>query len=211
MKTLFFHESFQIFLIILMIGCTLVMFFPEKGIGIIIAVGVVILFMCYFYRIPERHMHRTCDLLAVSDGQVVEIVYNPHKHTYRVAVFLNIMDQHQQYYPADGKVIRVIYKKGSFHPAYLMEKSKYNERMDTVLRLSQGSILTITQIAGQVAKRVVNYAQIGESVSQGGWLGMIKLSSRVDVEFSSDHYKPAVSVGHKIFAKQTILAYRKGK
>ena len=210
MKTLFFQESFVMFLCIMILGICLTCLFPSIYGKIWQSVVVILLFLIYFYREEDRHMNRSKDeLLAVSDGKVMAIHHDKTKRTIRIVVFLNIFDQHQQYYPCDGKVICKKYTKGHFHPAYLLEKSQYNERMKTVIRTCKdGSLITITQIAGQIARRIVNVSKVGERIQQGSWMGMIKLSSRVDVEFSEQSYTPNVSIGEKIYAKKTILAIR---
>jgi len=209
MKTLFFKESFGMFLFIMIIGICLAFLFPRISRQIWLAVMVIILFLMFFYREEERKTNkRKDDLLAVSDGKVMDIAHDKTKGTIKIVVFLNIFDQHQQYYPCDGKVIYKKYKKGYFKPAYMLEKSQYNERMETIICPSNGFIITITQIAGQIARRIVNVSSVGEQVKQGAWMGMIKLSSRVDIEFPEKFYKPNVSIGDKLYAKKTILAIR---
>lgn len=204
--TLFFHENLEIFIILVAIA----VMFPCLRMMIFI----LILFLMYFYRVPERtisHDAQKTDLLAVSDGTIESIEYNPDNKTCRIIVFLGLMDQHQQYYPIDATVEQVVYRNGEFYPALFLEKSRYNERMDTILRPKSKplSIIKITQIAGQIARRIVNHAFVGQSVCRGEWMGMIKLSSRVDVEFSINDYRPNVVIGEKIFAKETILAVSK--
>lgn len=209
MKTLFFQESFLLFLFIMIMGVCLSCLFPRISRKIWLVVIITILFLMYFYREEERKTNkRNDDLLAVSDGKVVDIIHDKSKDTFKIIVFLNIFDQHQQYYPCDGKVVYRRYKKGDFQPAYLLEKSQYNERMETTITPFNDSIITITQIAGQIARRIVNVSSIGEHVKQGAWMGMIKLSSRVDIEFSAKFYKPNISIGDKLYAKKTILAIR---
>jgi len=210
MKTLFFQESFAMFLTIIIIGIGLTFLFPKLGRRIWMVVVIIVIALIYFYREEERKTNkRKDDLLAVSDGKVLDIIHDKTKGTIKIVVFLNIFDQHQQYYPCDGKVICKHYKKGHFKPAYLLEKSQYNERMETIMLSSNNSLITITQIAGQIARRIVNVSSVGEHVKQGEWLGMIKLSSRVDIEFSTKSYKPNVSIGDKLYAKKTILAIKK--
>lgn len=209
LPTLFFRESFSIFLILLAIA---ILF---RSVCVSTLILILILFLMYFYRVPNRDIcpqTNTGDLLAVSDGVVKEIEYNHSRRTCKVIVFLGLFDQHQQYYPTDAKISRVVYKQGTFQPAFLLEKSQHNERMETILLTTtsnHSSTIRITQIAGQIAQRIVNHSCVGKHVKQGEWMGMIKLSSRVDVEFSLDDYEPNVVIGQKIFAKQTILAYQK--
>lgn len=210
MKTLFFQESFLLFVSLIVSGVGVTFIFPQHFKIVLLTIGTIIIFLMYFYRLPKRKCRPTRHLLAVSDGVVKDIVYDPQTKTFKIIVFLNIFDQHQQYLPINGQVISIKYKKGHFHPAFLLEKSQYNERMETIIKeTNDQSYIKITQIAGQIARRIVNRLSIGQRVSQGQWLGMIKLSSRVDVEFSSCYYEPNISIGQRIYAKKTILAYRK--
>lgn len=172
---------------------------------------LLILLLIWFYRIPRaarRFKPNKNALLAPCDGVVKALEYDPASGRYKVIVFLNIFDQHHQYYPASGIVIDSKYTAGTFHPAYLLQKSQYNERHLTTIRTEHGEPVTITQIAGQVARRIVNNAVPGMPIKQGERIGMIKLSSRVDIEFSKAHFIPAVSVGTRVYALDTILALR---
>lgn len=204
MQTLFFKESFFMFAAISIAAILITIYF--RNIWSIIIYVVIIMFLLYFYRIPNRSFVQKPDnLLAASDGTVKEIIFNKSTNTYRIVVFLHIFNQHLQFYPINGTVKDIKYHKGEFYPAYLLEKSKYNERMETILDTKYGDI-TITQIAGQIARRIVNKSRIGQTVKQGDYMGMIKLSSRVDIEFSAKYFKPNVKVGDKIYAQETIIS-----
>ena len=147
-------------------------------------------------------------ILAPCDGVVKSIHYDDTSGCYKIYVFLNILDQHHQYYPISGVIEESVHTPGSFHPAYILEKSKYNERHCTVIRSKLGDTITITQIAGQLARRIVNNSVPGTIIIQGERMGMIKLSSRVDIEFSKKYYKPDVEIGDRIYALNTPIAQR---
>lgn len=206
MNTLFFKESFFLFTVITIIALLIVLLFSKKWAIIFIVYLVIIAFLVYFYRVPNRSVVYNPDvLLAASDGTVKQIIYDKDTKTYRIVVFLHIFNQHLQFYPINGSIKALNYHVGEFHPAYLLEKSKYNERMETILNTKYGDI-KITQIAGQIARRIVNKSEVGKKIKQGDYMGMIKLSSRVDIEFSANYFKPSVNIGDKIHAQQTILA-----
>jgi phosphatidylserine decarboxylase len=157
--------------------------------------------------------YRTRDDVIVSDdgviispcgGKIKKVIFDGDRVIIRV--FLNIHDQHAQFYPVSGRVTDVEYKHGEFYPAYFLEKTKYNEKTMTTIETSEGERVKVTQIAGQVARRIVNHAKIGDLVTQGEYFGMIKFSSAVDIEFSLQGWKPLVKEGDKLTPLKTIIA-----
>ena len=167
------------------------------------------LMLVWFYRLPAIVVAKNEDVLfAPCDGVVKSITFDPASGRFKVIVFLNIFDQHHQFYPVSGHVMSTVHTYGSFHPAYILEKSMYNERQVTTIRSLQGENITITQIAGQIARRIVNNAVPGAPVEQGERMGMIKLSSRVDIEFSRAHFVPSVQPGMRIYAMTSAIAHR---
>lgn len=212
MKTLFFQESMFLFVAIsiltIVIGTYLFYTRSRYTAFLIIWYLFLILSLCIFYRVPSRKfIPNENNIIASSDGVVKEITYLPNNRV-RIVAFLNIFNQHLQFYPVSGKVSKTEYILGSFHPAYLLEKSNYNERFLTYIQTENDTIV-VTQIAGQIARRIVNNSVKDISVKQGAYMGMIKLSSRVDLEFSSDVYTPLVKIGDKLSALETIIAVKK--
>ena len=178
MKTLLFAESIEIPLFLV----TLMLLYPAYG-----PLWVILLsaFM-YFYRLPGRHVDTNPDLIvAPSDGKVLEIVHLANGFT-QIKVYLSIFDVHAQWAPVDGQVTSVTHKPGEFNLAHILEKSDFNERTSTVFRSCRGNV-RVDQIAGQVARRIVNWCETGQVMSKGELMGMIKLSSRVDLFLPTDH------------------------
>ncbi|QIG60186.1 phosphatidylserine decarboxylase [Dishui Lake large algae virus 1] len=212
MKTLFFEESFSLFVAILLILLVCVLAYPYFKKYAIIAISFVLIilaFLIYFYRYPTLVFHpNPTAVFAPSDGVVKQVIYDEKNKRIKVVAFLNIFDQHVQFYPVSGKIAAVTYHPGEFHPAYFLEKSAYNERMETAIKTDRDTIV-VTQIAGQIARRIVNHSKINTPVSQGEYMGMIKLSSRVDIEFSSTIYDCKVKIGDKLTALETIIAVEK--
>ena len=178
--------------------------------GLFVLYILLALLLIWFYRFPNLSNFRPNidNLLAPCDGVVKSLDFDAASGRYKIIVFLNILDQHHQYYPTTGIVIGSTHTPGSFHPAYILEKSQYNERHLTTIRTKHGEPVTITQIAGQVARRIVNNSVPGAPVEQGERIGMIKLSSRVDIEFSKAHFIPLVTPGMRIKALETAIAQR---
>jgi phosphatidylserine decarboxylase len=171
---------------------------------------MVIALLLWFYRYPDLSGFKADEdvLFAPCDGVVKSLDYDQSSGEYTYVVFLNVLDQHHQYYPINGTVIDTKHIDGSFEPAFLLEKSKYNERQLTSLRGEEGERVTVTQIAGQVARRIVNNAVPGVVVKQGERMGMIKFSSRVDVAFARAHFVPLVKPGERVWALKSALARR---
>jgi phosphatidylserine decarboxylase len=174
---------------------------------------LLVMLLLWFFRYPDLAGFKADEdvLFAPCDGVVKSLDYDPSSGEYKYVLFLNVLDQHHQYYPINGVVIGTKHTNGSFHPAYLLEKSQYNERQLTSMRGEKGERITVTQIAGQVARRIVNNAVPGVVVKQGERMGMIKFSSRVDVAFARAHFVPLVKQGERVWALKSALAKREVK
>jgi phosphatidylserine decarboxylase len=169
---------------------------------------VIILILGIFYRTKDDPIVlNDTHFLAPCGGKIKKIEQKGTRT--KIRVFLNIHDQHAQFYPVSGTVTDVQHKLGKFNPAYLLEKTEFNERTITSLQTKNGDTIKVTQIAGQVARRIVNHAKIGSHVKQGDYIGMIKFSSAVDIEFSSDAWQIEAKVGDKLTPLQTILATKR--
>jgi phosphatidylserine decarboxylase len=118
-------------------------------------------------------------LYCPCDGVVSDIIQ--HGDTVQICVFLNIHNTHVQYSPFDCTVKSITHKEGSFHPAYLLQKSQYNERTEYILQNDVFGDVLFVQIAGQLARRIVSFVKEGEQVSAMEPVGLIKLGSRCDV------------------------------
>jgi phosphatidylserine decarboxylase len=146
----------------------------------IVIVGILAC-MLYFYRDPNDV---NCDVepnavLAPSYGTVQAIRYDGN-YAY-VAIFLSPMDVHQQYYPANGRIIDRIYDfTGKFKVAFDINKSRFNEKKIHVLETEHG-IMLITQIAGLLVRSIVSDEDVNTDIKAGQRFGMIKFGSRVDI------------------------------
>ena len=177
---------------------------------IIASLGIILSVILYhFHRNPIKCIPDNCSeksILSPSDGEIIKITCTDKY--YHIAIFLSPLDVHLQYAPAECVVISQRHYEGSFHPAYLFEKSQYNERMVTHLTTKHNHDLYLIQIAGMVARRIVSFCNEGSELLAGEPFGMIKFSSRVDLVI------PRKSVerlecheGQKIKGVETILGY----
>lgn len=170
-----------------------------------LAIGVLA-----FFRDPERQGPRGPDLiLAPADGRIVDIApvqesSYMNSEAVRISIFLSLFDVHINRYPVSGSVQHRSYSAGAYEPAWRSSASHNNERSSTGIRFGGGHLL-VNQIAGLAAKRIVNYAEIGDQVEQGQRMGLIRFGSRVDV-YMPKGAELAVEVGGRAVGGTTVLA-----
>ncbi len=145
-----------------------------------------LLFMISFFRVPSRIP--SIDekyIVCPADGKVVVIeeitdVEYFHDRRLQVSIFMSPANVHRNVNPVSGEVIYSQYHKGKYLVAWNPKSSTENERHSVVLKNPKGSLL-VKQIAGALAKRIINYLSPGQKVEQCGEMGFIKFGSRVDV------------------------------
>lgn len=150
-------------------------------------------FVFNFFRCPKRTYHGDPTGLVVSsvDGKVVAIekVFEPEflrAEAIQLSVFMSPLNVHANWYPTSGVVEYVAHHSGRFISAYLPKSSTENERSTIGMRCDNGQHITIRQIAGAMARRIVTYATVGETASIDEHLGFIKFGSRVDIYLPVD-------------------------
>jgi phosphatidylserine decarboxylase len=162
-----------------------------------------------FFRNPERPGPRAPHLVvSPADGRITEVVTTSEPEfiggpATRISVFMNVFDVHVNRYPVSGIVEHRRYRPGTFLNATLDKASEDNERMSLGIRTARGPIL-VRQIAGLIARRIVTDAQVGDSVSQGERLGMIRFGSRVDT-FVPAAVQIRITPGERTKAGVTVL------
>ena len=153
---------------------------------IFIATLSLLLFLISFFRIPKRQLSSGDDaVIAPADGKVVTIEEVEADEYFadrriQVSIFMSPLNVHVNRNPVSGDIMYSEYHKGKYLVAWHPKSSTENER-HTVVYKSNGKELLIKQIAGALAKRIVNYLQAGQQVKQGEEMGFIKFGSRVDV------------------------------
>jgi phosphatidylserine decarboxylase len=144
------------------------------------------LWVAYFFRDPERTGDRGPSLVvSPADGKLIMIteVDEPsfiQGRAVRLSIFMNVFNVHVNRYPVDGVVRYVHYNKGKFFNAAAEKSSLENEQMSVGIETSRYRVL-VRQIAGLIARRIVTYSKLGETVRQGDRMGIIRFGSRVDV------------------------------
>ena len=170
---------------------------------------LVALFVIQFFRDPPRAVPQQANaVLAPADGRIVKVEKTRDPYTARdtllISVFMNVFNVHSNRSPVDGTVEQVEYSRGKFINADLDKASTENERNAMVLKLD-GERITVVQVAGLIARRILCYVRAGDRLVRGQRYGFIRFGSRVDVYLPLTA-RPRVAVGDRVAATRTILA-----
>jgi phosphatidylserine decarboxylase len=128
-----------------------------------------------------------------------------NRRALKVSVFMNVFNVHSNRSPIASTVQQKWYKHGSFFNAALDKASLENERCALHLKTGDGRDITCVQIAGLVARRILNYVDSGVSLTAGQRYGFIRFGSRVDLYLPLDS-RVKVVIGEKVSATSSILA-----
>jgi len=171
---------------------------------------VLLLFVISFFRVPRRnYTHGDDVVVAPADGKIVAIeeIQADEYFTDRriqVSIFMSPLNVHVNLNPVSGEVAYSQYHKGKYLVAWHPKSSTDNERHTVVYRNNEKEIL-VKQIAGAMAKRIVNYLQVGQKVEQAAEMGFIKFGSRVDVILPLNS-KLTVKIGETAKGGVTVIA-----
>lgn len=179
--------------------------------GWIIAVGIagLLVFILSFFRIPSRTYTEGEDfIVAPCDGTVVvieEVLADEYftDRRLQLSIFMSPLNVHVNRNPVSGEVLYSQYHPGKYLVAWHPKSSTDNERHSVVYRQKDKEML-VKQIAGALAKRIVNYLKPGDTVAQGGEMGFIKFGSRVDLLLPLGT-KIEVKINQKVKGGVTIL------
>ena len=199
-----FHKEISAALIILFL---LVVFFYFIYKPLFIVSLILLIFTFYFFRDPERVVPIGSDILvSPADGLITNIteIKEGKKLYTKVSIFLSIFNVHIQRLPISGEVTKVDYIEGKFINATLDKASDENERLKITIK-NGNNLIYVTQIAGLIARRIVNYVKPNENINQGERYGIIKFGSRVDIEFPNN-FKLLVNEGQQCIGGETIIA-----
>ena len=179
-----------LFLALLIINGLLYRFCPIHVLIIILHIASALFFLLVlnFFRSPRRHFpgEQRNAVVAPADGVVVvteEVVENEYFHDKRlqVSIFMNLVNVHANWTPVNGTVTHVSHQDGRYMAAWLPKSSTENESSNIVIKAENGQEILMRQIAGALARRIVTYAEPGESCQIDEHIGFIKFGSRVDL------------------------------
>lgn len=203
--------SVIIFCIINLLSFYLLSFdYPVLTAIIVIVTFGILLFLISFFRVPKRlPTVNENAIVAPADGKVVVIeeVQADEYFTDRrmqVSIFMSPLNVHVNRNPISGEVAYSQYHKGKYLVAWHPKSSTENERHSVVYR-NNGKEILVKQIAGALAKRIVNYLQAGQKVKQSEEMGFIKFGSRVDLLLPLDA-KINVKIGDTPKGGVTVIA-----
>jgi phosphatidylserine decarboxylase len=153
---------------------------------IFIATAAVFLFLISFFRIPNRTLTVTENgIVSPADGKVVVIEKTMDDEFFKgevlqISVFMSPLNVHVNRFPTNGTVVYNQYHQGKYLVAWHPKSSTENERHSIVIEQPKGKVL-VKQIAGALAKRIINYSKVGGTAVQNEEMGFIKFGSRVDL------------------------------
>ena len=172
---------------------------------------IFFLLILQFFRNPSRIADSDLEnIVSPVDGKVVVIEEVFEKEYFnekrlQVSIFMSPINVHVTRYPVGGKIVYSKYHPGKYLVAWHPKASEENERTTVVVRSTNFGDILYRQIAGALAKRIVNYAKEGEEVVKGDDSGFIKFGSRVDV-FLPLNTPLAVKLNQKVQGSQSIIA-----
>jgi phosphatidylserine decarboxylase len=192
-------------------GVGLLAFIVTKmvGMGWAWPLWVVFVFVLQFFRDPPRLVPIAENaVLAPADGRIVAVerTNDPYaeREALKISIFMNVFNVHSNRVAVDGVIQKIQYFPGKFVNADLDKASTENERNAVVID-ANGQIITLVQVAGLIARRILCYVHVGDRVKKGERYGFIRFGSRVDVYLPLSA-EPLVAVGEKVSATTTLIA-----
>ena len=218
---MFHREGHTIILISLVVVLILVLVahlyikIPALRIGLQLLALVGLILILQFFRNPKREAEiNAFHILAPADGKVVIIdqVEEPEyfNDTRRqVSIFMSPLNVHVTRYPVSGEIVLSRYHPGKYLVAWHPKSSTKNERTTVVIRTNEFGDVLYRQIAGAVARRIINYANEGTEVVQGSDAGFIKFGSRIDL-FLPLEAEIQIKKDQQVKGAKTIIATAPG-
>ena len=208
------HKIIVLFLSITIIDILIVEYFIENStlkIFIQILSLLILVLILQFFRNPKRNTVISDDkILSPVDGKVVIIKKVFEKEYFKderlqISVFMSPINVHVTRYPSSGEIVFSKYHPGDYLVAWHPKSSEKNERTTIVLKTKTFGEILYRQIAGALARRIVNYAKVGADAIQGEDAGFIKFGSRVDLFLPLDS-KVKVKLNQKVIGGETVIS-----
>ncbi|QCX37991.1 phosphatidylserine decarboxylase family protein [Aureibaculum algae] len=172
---------------------------------------ILFVLILQFFRNPKRHtVENDNQIIAAVDGKVVVIEEVEENEFFKdkrrqISIFMSPLNVHVTRYPIGGKIIYSKYHPGKYLVAWHPKSSTDNERTTVVVENRTVGKILFRQIAGAMARRIVNYAKENDNAVQGADSGFIKFGSRVDIFVPLD-MKINVSINDKVKGGETVIA-----
>ena len=196
-------------LVVWIITYLLSIYFSYSWLGLLsVYIFFLLIITCYFFRDPIRKiLYNEQNFLSPADGRIVSIEDWEDEEigeATKIAIFLSVFNVHRQWTPLNATVLDSIYNPGRFFGAFKNKASEKNEQTSILFSDSNENIFKIKQIAGFVARRIVNHMNPDLNVSQGEKLGFIKFGSRVEI-IVPRNFDVKVQKGMKVKGCKTIV------
>ena len=172
----------------------------------------VTFFFCWFFRDPDRATPDVANaVISAADGKVVCVRPLESSEFFQgrclnIGVFMNVFNVHVNRIPFSGTIEAIRYEPGRFYPADKDRAWRHNEHNAVTIQTDDGTQLTVVQVAGLLARRIICTAAENQKMTPGQRFGMICLGSRVDL-YLPENTEPAVRVGDRVKAGQSIIGY----
>ena len=211
-------EGFQTIIISTIIAAAIILLtvllimpaYPVIGWITVMAILGLLIFILSFFRIPRRDYPAGDEIIvAPCDGTVVVIEEVEADEYFKdrrlqLSIFMSPLNVHVNRNPVGGEVMYSQYHKGKYLVAWHPKSSTENERHSVVYKSGEKELL-VKQIAGALAKRIVNYLKPGDKVKQAEEMGFIKFGSRVDLLLPIGT-KVEVQMNQKVKGGVSVLA-----
>tara|TARA_B100001769_G_C22102752_1_gene595484 strand:+ start:1661 stop:2305 length:645 start_codon:yes stop_codon:yes gene_type:complete len=190
---MFHKEGYQIIIISLLITTGLIIYLEysinnvELKFFLKLLCFIFFVLILQFFRNPKRKIEpNDKSILAPADGKIVIIKEVFEKEFYKekrlqISIFMSPFNVHVTRYPVGGEIIFSKYHPGKYLFAWHPKSSELNERTTVVIKNKFFGNILYRQIAGALARRIVNYASEGIKIKQGRESGFIKFGSRLDI------------------------------
>lgn len=167
---------------------------------------LLVAFVLNFFRNPKRSPPpgSPARIISPADGKIVVASTDPVTGRVRVSIFMNVFDVHLNRIPVTGTVVRIAYFPGVFLNASFDKASEKNERNLLEIRTEKGLTVIMVQVAGLIARRILCYAETGETLSSGTIFGLIRFGSRVDLDLPAGSGL-SVRLGTMVKGGETVL------
>lgn len=197
--------------LLLLLNVVTIVFVPLLFLFALVGSFIFFLLVVQFFRNPKRNILQSDNNLvyAPADGKIVVIEDTDEPEYFKdkrrmISIFMSPVNVHANRNPVSGTVTYKQYHPGKYLVAWHPKSSTENERATVVIDNGNAEIL-IRQIAGAMARRIKNYLQVGQQVTQGSEMGFIKFGSRVDV-FLPLNAKIEVKMGQAVLGNVDVIA-----
>jgi phosphatidylserine decarboxylase len=201
--TLLFNES--PLLGSLFILTPIILYNNYKTASAICVILLICLIVFYRYKLTRTDFPDNI-IISPAEGKITNITYK--NDLIHISIFMSVLNNHTQIYPINGTVIDRIYDQtGKFDIVVHQDKCRENEKKIHTILSNNNKLITVTQIAGFLPRRISSSKLFPESIRAGQYLGMIKFGSRIDISFPGDINKLYVRLHDHIGIGDIIFQY----